>query len=189
MTANTDAFIELMTHVRETEALGQVAGRLGWDQETMMPQGAVEQRAEEHGAMANVLHARRTDPKIGEWLDRATAPDEVGAANLRHIRRSYDRTMKVPARLASELARTTSRAHRIWAQARADEDVAEMLTAFRDSSVPEFLARFGWAGVHAFTAWLLTAPLLAAAVYLPSRPLLRRAAARLSPASGAPAGA
>ncbi|MFM7751065.1 MAG: DUF2062 domain-containing protein, partial [Opitutaceae bacterium] len=67
--------------------------------------------------------------------------------------------------------------------------LGEMLAAFRDSSVTEFFARFGWAGIHAFTAWLLTAPLLAAAVYLPSRPLLRRAAARLSPASAATAGA
>jgi hypothetical protein len=30
-------------------ALGQVAGRLGWDQETMMPRGAADHRAEEGG--------------------------------------------------------------------------------------------------------------------------------------------
>lgn len=55
-----------------------------------------------------------------------------------------------------------------------------MFSAFRDLPMAEFLTRFGWAGIHAFTAWLITAPLLAAAVYLPSRPLLRRAAARLA---------
>lgn len=127
MTANTDAYAELMAFQRETEALGQIAGRLGWDQETMMPAGATPQRAEEHGAIANVLHARQTDPRVGEWLERAVAADAVAAANLRHIRRSYARTMKVPARLAAELARTTSLAHRVWAQARADEDVAAFL--------------------------------------------------------------
>ncbi|WP_439154640.1 carboxypeptidase M32 [Yoonia sp.] len=121
------AYDDLMAFQRETEALAQVAGRLGWDQETMMPDGATPQRAEEHGAMANVLHARRTDPRIGDWLERATAADDVAAANLRQIRRSYDRTAKVPARLAAELARTTSLAHRTWAQARADEDVAAFL--------------------------------------------------------------
>ncbi len=98
------AFDDLMTFQRETEALGQVAGRLGWDQETMMPEGATPQRAEEHGAMANILHARRIDPRVGEWLETAEAADEVGAANLRHIRRDYDRTVKVPAALAAELA-------------------------------------------------------------------------------------
>jgi len=121
------AYSELMTFTRETEALGQVAGRLGWDQETMMPHGATPQRAEEHGAMANVLHARRTDPRIGEWLAKAEAADDVAKANLRHIQKSYDRTMKVPAQLAAELAKTTSLAHRVWAQAREDEDVASFL--------------------------------------------------------------
>lgn len=121
------AYEELMAFQRETEALSQVAGRLGWDQETMMPEGATPQRAEEHGAMANVLHARRIDPRVGDWLAEAEEADEVAAANLRHIRRDFDRTTKVPAALAAELARTTSLAHRVWAQARADEDVAAFL--------------------------------------------------------------
>ena len=126
------AYQELMAFQRETEALAQVAGRLGWDQETMMPEGATPQRAEEHGAMANVLHARRTDPRIADWLDRAEAPDDVAAANLRHIRRKYDRTAKLPARLAAALAKTTSLAHRTWAQARADEDVASFLPILQE---------------------------------------------------------
>ncbi len=121
------AYQELMAFQRETEALGQVAGRLGWDQETMMPEGATAQRAEEHAAMASILHARRIDPRVGEWLSKAEADDDVAIANLRHIRRSFERTAKVPARLAAELARTTSLAHRTWAQSRADEDVASFL--------------------------------------------------------------
>ena len=121
------AYDDLMQFQRETEALAQVAGRLGWDQETMMPDGAGPQRAEEHGAMANILHARRIDPRVGDWLEKAEAVDDVAAANLRHIRRSFDRTTKVPARLAAELARATSLAHRVWARARAEEDVATFL--------------------------------------------------------------
>ncbi|WP_106744176.1 carboxypeptidase M32 [Yoonia maritima] len=121
------AYDDLMQFQRETEALGQVAGRLGWDQETMMPEGATPQRAEEHGAMANVLHARRIDPRVGEWLSKAEAIDDIAAANLRHIKRSFERTTKVPASLAAELAKTTSLAHRTWAQCRADENVAGFL--------------------------------------------------------------
>lgn len=121
------AYHELMQFQRETEALGQIAGRLGWDQETMMPDAATPQRAEEHGAMANILHARRIDPRVGEWLDKAVAADDVAAANLRQIKRSYERTAKVPAALAAELAKTTSLAHRVWAQSREHEDVAGFL--------------------------------------------------------------
>ncbi len=121
------AYDALMQFQRETEALGQIAGRLGWDQETMMPASATPQRAEEHGAMANILHARRIDPRVGEWLAKAQATDDVAAANLRHIKRNFERTAKVPAALAAELARTTSLAHRVWAQAREAEDVAAFL--------------------------------------------------------------
>ncbi|MCP1169406.1 carboxypeptidase M32 [Limimaricola litoreus] len=121
------AYDDLMAHARETEALAQVAGRLGWDQETVMPRGAAAQRGEESAAMEGVLHARRTDPRIGGWLERAEATDDIVAANLREIRRSYARANKVPARLAAEIARVTSVAQGTWAQARADEDVAAFL--------------------------------------------------------------
>lgn len=121
------AYDDLMAFQRETEALGQIAGRLGWDQETMMAEGSAPQRAEEHAAMSGVLHARRIDPRVGDWLEVAKADTDVAAANLRHIRREYDRTMKVPADLAAEIARTTSLAHRVWAKSRTEEDVASYL--------------------------------------------------------------
>jgi len=94
------AYSELMAFDRTTRALVQVAGRLGWDQETMMPEGAVDQRSEEHGAMAAVLHARRTDQRIGEWLAKADPVDDTARANLRHITREFERTNRVPAALA-----------------------------------------------------------------------------------------
>ncbi|MBC7140603.1 MAG: carboxypeptidase M32, partial [Rhodobacteraceae bacterium] len=65
------AFTDLMAFQRDTEALSQIAGRLGWDQETMMPDGAAEQRGEEMAAIEGVLHSRRTDPRVGDWLATA----------------------------------------------------------------------------------------------------------------------
>jgi len=123
------AFDELMGFARDTAALGQVAGRLGWDQETMMPRGAADQRSEEMAAMEKVLHARRTDSKVGDWLAAidAASLDAVGQAQLREIRRAYERASKVPADLAVEIAKVTSKAQGQWAQARADEDVPAFL--------------------------------------------------------------
>ena len=117
---------DLMAFQRDTEALAQVAGRLGWDQETVMPPGAASQRGEEIGALEGVLHSRRIDPRIGDWLDGIDLAtlDNVGRANLRHIKRSYVRNSKVPEHLASEIARVTSLAQGIWAKARAGEDFA-----------------------------------------------------------------
>ncbi len=45
----------------------------------------------------------------------------------------------------------------------------------------QFLERFGTSGLHAATAWLLTAPLLGAALHFALRPLLRALAERLVP--------
>ncbi|MEH6645690.1 carboxypeptidase M32 [Sulfitobacter sp.] len=118
------AYDDLMEFTRGTQALGEVSGRLGWDQETMMPRGAASQRAEEMAAMESVLHARRIDPRVADWLgaiDDSTI-DPVAQAQMRHIRRSFERTNKVPAALATRLAKLTSAAQGIWAEARADND-------------------------------------------------------------------
>ena len=118
------AYQELLAFQRETEALQEVSGRLGWDQETVMPRGAAAQRGEEMAAMEGVLHARRTDPRVGEWLAAIddAALDTVAAAQMRHIRRAHDRATRVPARLSAELARVTSLAQGAWAEARAADD-------------------------------------------------------------------
>lgn len=121
------AFAELAAFQRETEALSFIAERLGWDQETMMPRGAVDQRAEESAALEAVLHARRSDGRFEDWLARAEASTPAEARMLDLVGRSYNRATRIPARLATELARLTSRAQGIWAEARAAEDPAAFL--------------------------------------------------------------
>ena len=68
------AYDDLMVFQRETEALAQIAGRLAWDQETMMPRGAALQRGEEMAAIEGVLHARRTHPQTVSGWRRSTTP-------------------------------------------------------------------------------------------------------------------
>lgn len=121
------AYDALMAFQRQTSALAEVAGRTGWDQEVLMPEGAADQRAEEMAALESVLHARRCDPRVGEWLAAAEPADDVQKAMFREVKRSYDRATKVPGDLAEALARTTSRAQGIWAKARANEDVSAFL--------------------------------------------------------------
>jgi carboxypeptidase Taq len=128
------AYDDLMAFTRETTALGQIAGRLGWDQETMMPKGAAPQRGEEMAAIEGVLHGRRTDPRVGDWLaaiDTSTIGD-VSKAQVLHIQRSFDRASKVPADLAATIARVTSTAQGTWAAAREDDDVAAFAPTFEE---------------------------------------------------------
>ena len=121
------AFDDLMALQRDTEALAQIAGRLGWDQETMMPRGAATQRGDEMAAIEAVLHARRTDPRIADWLIEAQPADAAGERAVELIARAYQKNACIPARLATAIARTTSMAQGFWSQARATDDVAAFL--------------------------------------------------------------
>ena len=120
------ALKNLLQFDRQTQALSQVSGRLGWDQETMMPRGSADQRSTEMAALEGVLHARRCDPRVGEWLMGidAESDDIVTQAQLREIKRSYERAYKVPGKLAEAIASTTSVAQGKWAAARAADDFA-----------------------------------------------------------------
>lgn len=118
------ALQDLLEFDRQTQALGQIAGRLGWDQETMMPTGSAPQRGAEMAAIEGVLHSRRSDPRVGEWLAAANADDPAQAAMLREIQRGYDRATKVPSDLAQTIADVTSQSQGKWAAARADDDFA-----------------------------------------------------------------
>ena len=101
------SFNELMRFQQDTEALISIAGRLGWDQETMMPPDSAVQRATEQAALVKIIHSRNTDPRILEWIHEISPQNEIEAANIRLIKKSYQKACKVPADLNGEIARTT----------------------------------------------------------------------------------
>lgn len=126
------AYSELMAFERETQALGQVMWRLGWDMQTMMPSGAAEQRGEEMAALEGVLHGRRSDPRVGEWLVAATPENAVEARQIELIQREFDLASKVPQDLAQALTRKVATSHQIWAKARAADDFAMFAPALTE---------------------------------------------------------
>ena len=106
-----------------------------------MPSGAADQRAEEMAALDGVLHARRTDARIGEWLVAVGELEGEDARQVELIKRDFDRTQKVPADLSATIARTTAKAHRIWADARGNDDfnafapaLTEVLSLMREKA-------------------------------------------------------
>lgn len=124
---------KLLSHEKQTSALGQVAGLVSWDQEAMMPPKGAQQRAEQAGAIAKIIHERRTDPKIGEWLAALNGDEmtEFDRCNVREIRRTYERATKVPGRLASEIAIASSQGQQTWAAARKTKNLNDFLPALK----------------------------------------------------------
>ena len=148
--SSRESLAALVEFQRTTEALAAVAQRLDWDRETVMPRGAAQQRSEEIAAMEEMLHARRTDPRVGEWLDDARAESEAEVRMVELIDRDFRRKSAVPARLATELARLTSLSQGIWAEARAADapgdflpTLDEVLTLKREEADAYVAAGFG----------------------------------------------
>lgn len=89
-----------------------------------MPPASASFRAEQIAELSGLCHQRTCMAEVGEWLaicerSRLTRdPDSPEAANVREIRRQYNRAMDMPLRLVEELARVTAEAHGHWVEAR-----------------------------------------------------------------------
>lgn len=124
-----NAYDQLLTHWRETSILGSCSALLGWDERTYMPRQGSRHRAEQLALLARIIHERLTHPQVGDWLQAidASTLTEDQQANVREIRRTYERAVRVPARLVEELARVTTHAQQAWVDARADSDFPKFL--------------------------------------------------------------
>ncbi|MDZ4832068.1 MAG: carboxypeptidase M32 [Phycisphaerae bacterium] len=127
----THPYQQLVDRARESSLLSSTGAILGWDQETMMPDGGLDLRSKQLAQLARMAHELTTDPRVGEWLAACEAdagltrdPTSVTAVNVREIRRSYDRATKLPSSLVEEFAQVTSIAQHEWAEARKANDFA-----------------------------------------------------------------
>ncbi len=120
------AYQTLAKKARETAVLGSVSALVGWDQETLMPKGGTELRADQSALLSGMIHQRATSPEIGQLIAECEkngfADGSVEAANVREWRRDYDRATKLPQEHVEELARTRTIAQNAWAKARKESN-------------------------------------------------------------------
>ena len=125
------AYSELLRRCKEGITLSSCAAVLGWDERTYMPRRGSAHRGEQMALLARLCHEMGTAPVIGELLtvvegsDLIRDPNSEAAANIREIRRGYDRAVKLPKALVEELARVTSQAQQVWQHARQDNKYAD----------------------------------------------------------------
>jgi carboxypeptidase Taq len=121
---------QLLQHFREVALLASVESLLGWDERTQLPSAANEYRAEQMTLLTGMIHARRTDPRVGQWLTELEAsplaadPASDTGATLRELRRQYDKRIRLPQALVEEMTRTSVRAQHAWVEARRKNDYA-----------------------------------------------------------------
>lgn len=110
--------------VREIRLLESVAALLEWDQETMMPPKGVEYRAAQLALISGLAHEKLTADEFAELLDELSQPseleglDDLKKANVRELRREFDKAVKLPTELVKEIAETASFSQNAWVAAR-----------------------------------------------------------------------
>jgi len=129
----SDALTELRERLAEIADLNAAGSLLGWDQQTMMPERAAPQRAEQLATLGRLLHERFTDDAVGRLLDAAEPLASPGsdAALVRVTRRDWEKARRVPSELAAELARAGALGHAAWVDARERSDFAAFLPFLR----------------------------------------------------------
>ncbi len=125
MAGNTNGRLEQLKEIlAETTDLGRAALLLEWDQETNMPPGGVQSRAEQLSTLLRLSHVRFTSDEVGHLLDRLEddvdgAPFDSDEASLvRVTRRDYDDARRLPPDLVAEVAKAGSVARPHWEKAR-----------------------------------------------------------------------
>jgi carboxypeptidase Taq len=120
------AYAELLRRVAEVSDLSGASALLSWDQETNMPRKGAAARAQVLSTLAGLRHERFTAARLGELLGECEAAaggfDEVERAQLRELRRDYDRATKIPRELVMEMAAAESAALEAWREARPKSD-------------------------------------------------------------------
>jgi carboxypeptidase Taq len=129
---NIRPFDELFEFNKITLALKKVIERNSWDQEAIMPTGALEDRAEEQASLMIIAHKRQTSGEFSDLLN-SIEPEKLSKIELRQFRlmkKDFTRAVKVPTDLVGALAKETTLAHSVWVNSRKNNSFQQFLPYF-----------------------------------------------------------
>lgn len=98
---------------------------LDWDQQTYMPKGGANARAEHSSILARMAHETFVSDETQRALENAAkevAPDSDEAALVRNTQRDMKLRTKFPAELVARKSKLSAEGHEAWVTARANND-------------------------------------------------------------------
>lgn len=119
---------ELKARLSELNNVNRAAAILGWDQQTMMPPGGAEARARQLGTLSKIAHEIQTADETGRLIEDAKKEvagmdyESDDAALVRAAEYDYEQATKLPTDLVVAITETTTLAHEVWVEARANND-------------------------------------------------------------------
>ena len=141
---STSLLDPLKSKLTEIHHLRDAAALLSWDQETYMPQGGGQARADQIATLQTFAHdtfvSAETEKLLIPWIDEGTGQirshlqselDDTSQALLRETWRDFTRAKKLPSTFVNRLERECSLAQQIWAEARKKSDFGLFLPNLR----------------------------------------------------------
>lgn len=119
---------KLKMKLAEISDLSQVAGLLGWDQQTYMPAGAAGARANQQAIVGRLLQEWSTAPELGMLLEElepyaeSLDPNSDDARLIRVSAKDFRKATCVPTDFVVEFAQVTAMAQQSWMEARQKSD-------------------------------------------------------------------
>lgn len=114
----------LKARLSDVDALNAAISIMDWDQQTYMPPGGAEARAEHVSILSRMQHELFTAGETQELVRKAkaNASGEEELALLRVVQRDLDAETKIPAELVAERSRLSALGHEEWVKARQNND-------------------------------------------------------------------
>jgi carboxypeptidase Taq len=120
--------MSIFERARELSIIQSSAAVIGWDQETCLPKSAAGHRAAQLAWLSSQAHELATSEDWKRGLEAAEnsnpGSDPKLTANLRELRREFDRATKLPTELVARESTASSLAKHAWADARKKSDFA-----------------------------------------------------------------
>lgn len=115
---------QVKEYLKEYSQLKSIQSLLHWDMETMMPSGAVEDRAEQLSYMQGKLHSHITAKKYQKLLKKLSKEKLKGkeARLLKELQWDFDHNKALPEKHVTELSHAQTIATHAWQDARRKND-------------------------------------------------------------------
>ena len=133
------SYTKFLEKWKEIALLDHMAGLLAWDQETYMPKGETESRAEQIELAASLVHERLVDNELydilrqleAEKFSESASSGPRMRANIREALESVKFARALPADLVAALAKETSLASEVWQKARKENSFKDFAPALK----------------------------------------------------------
>ena len=125
---NKNKLNHLKELIYEINDINMAAAVLGWDQETYMPKGGIQDRADQLSTLNKISHEKFTSPQIGELIKELKSEiNSLGNESndvrlIKVLNRTYNKAVKVPSSLVAETSKACSIGQQAWAEARSKSD-------------------------------------------------------------------